>query len=198
MLDKIRQSVRTRHKLRLRWGILLRNTEDDRSEFWYTNVPPSPWMNKLSECKAWLEAMEETRLQGHVQRPNTKWVFERAVSVDLKAILDRQPLQIGRGRLPDWLRNKHEVISLDNYEDYLCLFRSATRAKFLCCSPKPSPVTPGEHGKQGCATPHCCGQVVLGRETFPTGHRSLHCHASWRLLFLPTRLRTTTRLACQQ
>ena len=45
------------------------------------------------------------------------------MSVDLKAILDRQPLRIGRGRLPDWLRNKHGVISLDQYEDYLCLFR---------------------------------------------------------------------------
>ena len=123
MLDKIRQSVRTRHKLRLRWGILLRNTEDNRSEFWYTNVPASPWMDKLSESKAWLEALEESRLQGNVQRLNTKWVFERAVSVDLKAILDRQPLRIGRGRLPDWLRTKHGVISLDNYEDYLCLFR---------------------------------------------------------------------------
>ena len=123
MLDKIRQSVRTRHKLRLRWGILLRNIEDNRSLFWYTNVPPSPWMNKLSESKAWLEAVEESRLQGNVQRPDTKWVFERAVSVDLKTILDRQPLRIGRGRLPDWLRNKREVIALDNYEDYLCLFR---------------------------------------------------------------------------
>ena len=123
MLDKIRQSVRTRHKLRLRWGILLRNVGDDRPLFFYTNVPPSPWMNKLTESKAWLEAMEETRLQGNVQRPDTSWVFVRAVSVELKAILDRQPLRIGRGRLPDWLRNKREVISLDTYEDSLCLFR---------------------------------------------------------------------------
>ena len=43
--------------------------------------------------------------------------------VDLKVILDRQPLQIGFGRLPDWLRNKREVLSLDNYTDTLCLFR---------------------------------------------------------------------------
>ena len=43
--------------------------------------------------------------------------------VDLKVILDRQPLQIGLGRLSDWLRNKHEVISLDTYNDNPCLFR---------------------------------------------------------------------------
>ena len=69
MLDKIRQSVRTRHKLRLRWGILLRNTEDNRPLFWYTNVPASTWMNKLSESRAWLEALEESRLQGNVHTP---------------------------------------------------------------------------------------------------------------------------------
>ena len=123
MLDKIRQSVRTRHKLKLRWGILLRNVEDNRPLFWYTNNPGSPWFSKLSETKDWLEALEESRLQGNVQRPNTKWVFDKAVSVDLKAILDRQPLRIGLGRLPAWLRNKREVIALDNYEDTLCVFR---------------------------------------------------------------------------
>ena len=123
MLTKIRQSVRTRHKLRVRWGILLRNIENDQEEFYYTNTPASPWLNKLSESRDWLEVLEESRLQGQVKRPNTKWVFERAVSVDLKAVLDRQPLQIGRGCLPDWLRNKRGVVSLDQYEDCLCLFR---------------------------------------------------------------------------
>ena len=67
--------------------------------------------------------LEESRLQGQVKRPNTKWVFERAVSVELKAIFDRQPLQIGQGRLPDWLRIKRGVVSLDQYEDSLFLFR---------------------------------------------------------------------------
>ena len=43
--------------------------------------------------------------------------------VDLKVILDRQPLQIKLDRLPDWLRNKHGVISLDTYNDNLCLSR---------------------------------------------------------------------------
>ena len=41
----------------------------------------------------------------------------------VKVILDRQPLFIGLGRLPDWLRNKPEVISLDIFRDNLCLFR---------------------------------------------------------------------------
>ena len=32
-------------------------------------------------------------------------------------------MQIGLGQLPDWLRNKREVISLDTFNDNLCLFR---------------------------------------------------------------------------
>ena len=67
--------------------------------------------------------LEEFRLQQDIQRPDTKWVFEEFVSVDLKAVLDRQPLQIGLGLLPAWLRNKHQVVALDNYDDSLCLFR---------------------------------------------------------------------------
>ena len=41
----------------------------------------------------------------------------------VKVILDRHPLFLGLGRLPDWLRNKHGVLSLDTYNDNLCLFR---------------------------------------------------------------------------
>ena len=43
--------------------------------------------------------------------------------VYVKVILDRHPLFLGLGRLPDWLRNKHGVLSLDTYDDNLCLFR---------------------------------------------------------------------------
>ena len=40
-----------------------------------------------------------------------------------KVILDRHPLFLGRGCLPDWLRNKRGVLSLDTYNDQRCLFR---------------------------------------------------------------------------
>ena len=122
-LDKIQQDVRTRHKLRIRWGYVLRNIEDNSTLKWYTNNPPSPWSNKLSETEQWLDELEEYRLQQNIRRPDTKWVFEKFISVELKVVLDRQPLLIGLGRLPPWLRNKHEVIALDNYADVLCPFR---------------------------------------------------------------------------
>ena len=43
--------------------------------------------------------------------------------VYVKVILDRHPLFLGRGCLPDWLRNKHGGLSLDTYRDNRCLFR---------------------------------------------------------------------------
>ena len=123
MINKITQAVHIRHKINYRFGYALRNVENGETMVYYTNTN-SPWMERLSKTKEWLEEQEELRLQGaQIDRPNTKWVFQRHTWVDLKVILDRQPLQIGFGPLPDWIRNKHEVLSLDNYNDNLCIFR---------------------------------------------------------------------------
>ena len=88
----------------------------------YQNNQNSPWFDKFSKTQQWLQEEEELRLQNaKLKRPDTKWVYERTALLDV--ILDRQPLQIGLGRLPDWLRNKREVIALDTFNDNLCLFR---------------------------------------------------------------------------
>ena len=123
MLHKIRYNVRRRHKLNYWSAYELRNIETNEYTVWHKNIK-SPCFFKLSETQAWLQEQEDLRLQGeNIDRPSTKWVFQRHVLVDLKVILDRQPLQIGLGHLPDWLRNKHEVMSLDTYDDNNCLFR---------------------------------------------------------------------------
>ena len=123
MMNKIKQAVQTRHKNNYRYAFELRNIEDGETMVYFTNTN-SPWFSKLSKTKEWLTTQEELRLQGaKIDRPNTKWVFQKHLFIDLKVILDRQPLQIGRGRLPDWIRNKREVISLDTFNDNLCIFR---------------------------------------------------------------------------
>ena len=123
MLNKIKRAVRTRHKINYRHAYVLLNSKSGETMVYYTNIN-SPWMARLSQTKEWLEDQKELRLQGvRLDRPNTKWTFQRHLFVDLKVILDRQPLQIGVGRLPAWLRNKHEVFSLDTYNDNLCIFR---------------------------------------------------------------------------
>ena len=123
MLHKIKHSVQTRHKVNLRFAYRLRNIENNEYTVYYKNTN-SHLFSYLSQTKLWLQEQEELRLQGErIDRPNTKWVFESTVLVELKVILDRQPLQIGLGRLPDWIRNKREAISLDTFDDDFCVFR---------------------------------------------------------------------------
>ena len=101
----------------------MRNIETSGPMVYYTNTN-SPWFPKLSKTKEWLTKQEELRLQGEkINRRSTKWVFQKHLFIDVKVILDRQPLQIGLGRLPDWIGNKREVISIDTYNDNLCIFR---------------------------------------------------------------------------
>ena len=71
-----------------------------------------------------MEQQEERRLGGeNINRPSTKFVFEKHLAVQIKVILDRQPLSVGEGRLPNWLRTKKGLIALDVFDDYLCMFR---------------------------------------------------------------------------
>ena len=87
---KIRTNVRNRHKLNYRFGYELVNTETGKYTVWYKNIN-SPWFPRLSETQAWLQEQENIRLQGeNIDRPSTKWGFQRHVFVDLKAILDRR------------------------------------------------------------------------------------------------------------
>ena len=78
----------------------------------------------MSEARLWLEEQEENRLKSeNIQRPDTKWVFEANLMIEVKIIEDLQAaLHVGAGRLPDWLRNKRSLLALDKYTDVLCIF----------------------------------------------------------------------------
>jgi len=69
-----------------------------------------------------LQQQEGNRLEGeNINRPSTTFVFEKHLSVQIKIILDQQPLWVGEGRLPNWLRTKKGLIALDNFDDDLCV-----------------------------------------------------------------------------
>ena len=61
MMNKIEPAVQTRHKIIYRFGYELRNIENGENDLWYTNIY-SPWMDKLSKTKEWLQEQEELRL----------------------------------------------------------------------------------------------------------------------------------------
>ena len=124
MMDKIRDSVRKRFKINYSYTYLLRNIETSKILVWFQDIQKSPWFATHGNAQAWLEQKEETRLGGeNINRPNTKFVFEKHLSVQIKIILDQQPLRVGEGCLPDWLRKKKGLIALDNFNDYLSVFR---------------------------------------------------------------------------
>ena len=119
----IEERVRSRFKLEITSWIQLQNIEDGSTMDWYnTDLGESPWFETLVASQEWVGRQEEARLS-NTNRPNTKWSYNFTKAVYVKVILDRHPLFLGLGRLPNWLRNKRGVLSLDTYEDNLCLFR---------------------------------------------------------------------------
>ena len=125
-MSKIREKVDTSFYARHIFSNQLRNIEDDSLMVWYTDLKSSPWFERFSEAEEWLSEREKVRLDtDNINRPDTKWVFENHFNVDVKVVLDRQPL-LGTGPLPDWLRNlahSSYMLSLDTYQDNLCLWR---------------------------------------------------------------------------
>jgi len=91
----------------------------------YKNIG-SPWMKRMSDAEKWLREQEAKGLDpDNIERPNTKWVFDSFFNVEVKVVLDREPL-VGTGLLPDWRRNlahSQLMVTLDTYQDNLCLWR---------------------------------------------------------------------------
>ena len=124
-MEKIRENVRTSFYARHVYSYMLRNIEDGTIIFYYQNKG-SPWMKTYGEAENWLSKMKVIRLDvDSVEKPNTKWIFEGHFNVDIKVVLDRQPL-MGTGPLPDWLHNlahSRSMVTLDTFRDNLCLWR---------------------------------------------------------------------------
>ena len=119
----IEERVRSRFKLEITSWIQLQNIEDGSTMDWYnTDLGESSWFETLVASREWVGRQEEARLT-NLNRPNTKWSYDFTKAVYVKVILDRHPLFLGLGRFPNWLRNKHGVLSLDTYDDNRCLFR---------------------------------------------------------------------------
>ena len=124
MRDKIRESAHNRFKVNYSYTYLLKNIETKKTLVWIQDRQKRPWFFTYDNAKIWLEQQVENRLDGeNINRPNTKLVFEKHLSVQIKIIFDQQPLRVGEGCLPNWLRTKKGLIALDNFDDNLCVFR---------------------------------------------------------------------------
>ena len=121
---KIVEHVRSRFMLQLSALVELRHVEEAnrKMEYYQRDNGSSPWFETLAAAENWVRRQEELRLE-NLHPPDTKWIYERTKRVYVKVILDRHPLFLGQGCLPDWLRRKTGVLSLDTFRDNRCLFR---------------------------------------------------------------------------
>ena len=70
------------------------------------------------------------------QRPNTKWIIERIVSLRIHLVMTTYPLG-NLPKLPDYIKNNRFIIGLEKdqhnayrYKDHLCFFRCLAIGKF--------------------------------------------------------------------
>ena len=126
-MTTIREKVKASFYVRHIFSYQLRNIEDSSLMVMYTNKG-SPWFERFSDAEKWLSEREKVRQDpDNINRADTKWVFENDFNVDIKVVLDRQPL-LGTGPLPNWLRDcargrAGPMVALDTYKDNLCLWR---------------------------------------------------------------------------
>ena len=125
-MAKLRQNINNAFYLRYNYAYVLVNNETGLRMVFYKQQKGSPWINNFAEAERWLNEQENNRLSlDNIDRPNTKWTFIKFSNIEVKAVIDNQPM-LGTGPLPDWLRNLahgRKMVSLDTYGDDMCLWR---------------------------------------------------------------------------
>ena len=126
IMRKLRQNINQSFYIRNNYAYVLVNNETGLRMVFYKQQKGSPWINNFAEAERWVNDQENKRLNiDTIDRPNTKWTFIKFSNIEVKVVLDNQPM-LGTGPLPDWLRNlahRRKMISLDTYGDNLCIWR---------------------------------------------------------------------------
>ena len=126
VMSKLRQNINNAFYLRYNYAYVLVNNETGLRMVFYKQQKGSPWINNFAEAERWLNEQENNRLTlDNIDRPNTKWTFIKFSNIEVKAVIENQPM-LGTGPLPDWLRNLshgRKMVSLDTYGDDMCLWR---------------------------------------------------------------------------
>ena len=126
VMEKLRQNIHNAFYIRYNYAYVLVNNETGLRMVFYKQQKGSPWINNFAEAEIWVNEQENNRLTlDNIERPNTKWTFIKFSNIEVKAVIDNQPM-LGTGPLPDWLRNLahgRKMVSLDTYRDEMCLWR---------------------------------------------------------------------------
>ena len=86
----------------------------------------SLWINSFAEAERWLNEQENQRLNfDNIQWPNTKWTFVKFSNIEVKFVLDNQPMLV-IGPLPGSAAescSQPQLGLLDCFGDKFCHWR---------------------------------------------------------------------------
>ena len=99
VMAKLRQNINQAFYIRYNYAYVLVNNETGLRMVFYKQQKGSPWMNDFAEAERWVNEQENNRLNlDNIERPNTKWMFIKFSNIEVKAVLDNQPM-LGRGAI---------------------------------------------------------------------------------------------------
>ena len=130
-------------KINLSFSFILQHRETGEFRYHYASnnnqLLASPHLiRNQQDLDNRLEFLASQDFPSHLkdQRPNTKWVIERIVSLRVHLVMTTYPLG-NPPSLPDYIKNNRYIIALEKdqntakrYNDHLCFFRCLAIAKF--------------------------------------------------------------------
>ena len=143
VLNKIFHRQTHAFKINLSFSLILQHRETGEFRYHYTSnsnqLLNSPRLiRNQHDIDTLLDFLASQDFPSHLkdQRPNTKWVIERVVSLRIHLVMTTFPLG-NPPKLPDYIKNNRYIIASEKYEnhayrynDHLCFFRCLAIAKF--------------------------------------------------------------------
>jgi len=100
-MAKLRQCFHSAFYIRYIYVYVIVETKTDLKMVYYKQRKGSPWINSFAETEKLVNGEENQRLNpDNIERPNTKWTFVELSNIQVKVVLDRQPM-LGTGPYPD-------------------------------------------------------------------------------------------------
>ena len=130
-------------KMNLSFSFILQHRETGEYRYHYASnnnqILNSPRLiRNQQDLENLLDHLASKDFPSHLkdQRPNTKWVIERIVSLRIHLVMTTYPLG-NPPKLPDYIKNNRFIIGLEKdqnnnyrYKDHLCFFRCLAIGKF--------------------------------------------------------------------
>ena len=142
-IEDIFQRQTSAFKMNLSFSFILQHRETGEYRYHYASnnnqILNSPRLiRNQQDLENLLDYLASKDFPSHLkdQRPNTKWIIERIVSLRIHLVMTTYPLG-NPPKLPDYIKNNRFIVGLEKdenhnycYKDHLCFFRCLAIGKF--------------------------------------------------------------------